>query len=331
MKTKGRRRMMAGLFFLVPGLFVGICFFSEAYAASSTYPDRPINLVVPFLPGGVTDLGARALAEPLEKLLKQSVVVVNKPGGATTVAGNYVATSKPDGYTLGFFPDMASTPEVFSYFYEAPYSSKDLKPICSAMVPVLGWTAKEDAPFSNMKDLVDFARKNPGAKVGIHGRSAVGYISMVVLNRAEKAGFIDVPMDSDAKIVPAILGGHVPVATPAFPAVKSLYEAKKVKVLALLIEKRADFAPEIPTFVELGYKLTSFPYLGIFAPKGTPDEVAKKVDEAVRKIVAEPDFQAKINSLGIQLSYQDTATFEKSHVRYREAYRVFFKEEGLVK
>jgi len=137
MKTKGRRRMMAGLFFLVPGLFVGICFFSEAYAASSTYPDRPINLVVPFLPGGVTDLGARALAEPLEKLLKQSVVVVNKPGGATTVAGNYVATSKPDGYTLGFFPDMASTPEVFSYFYEAPYSSKDLKPICSAMVPVL--------------------------------------------------------------------------------------------------------------------------------------------------------------------------------------------------
>lgn len=322
-------RWLAGLFCLLLSCLLIGSFVTEIHAAS--YPDRTITLVVPYAPGGVTDLGARALAEAMEKHLKQPVVVVNKPGGGTTIGGNAVATAKPDGYTLGFLPTSASLPEVFTYFYEAPYSSKDLKPVSRILAPVLAITVKEDALWNSLKDLVEFARKNPGMKMGTHGKSTLGYLAMTTVAKAEKVNFIDVPFDGDSKIVPAILGGHVPVGTPAFPAIKSLLDAKKVKVLALCIERRADFAPETPTVVELGYKLAFVSYLGVFGPKGLPDEVVKKLDEVVRKISEEQGFRTKVNNMGTQLNYEPTASFEKTLLRYRENLQVFFKEEGLVK
>jgi tripartite-type tricarboxylate transporter receptor subunit TctC len=328
MKKTGRRGLAGVFCLLTSALLIGLLA-TEIDAAS--YPDRTITLVVPYAPGGVTDLGARALAEAMERHLKQPVVVVNKPGGGTTIAGNAVATAKPDGYTLGFLPTSASLPEVFTYFYEAPYSSKDLRPACRILAPVLAVTVKEDAPWNSLKDLVEFARKNPGMKMGTHGKSTLGYLVMVTVGKAEKVNFVDVPFDGDSKIVPAILGGHVPVGTPAFPAIKSLLDSKKLKVLALCIERRADFAPEIPTVVELGYKLAFVSYLGVFGPKGLPDEVVKKIDEVVHKISEEQAFRTKINNMGTQLNYEPTASFEKSLNRYRENLQAFFKEEGLVK
>lgn len=324
-----RHRWLTGLFCLFFSFLVVPSFGTKSYAAG--YPERAITLVVPYAPGGVTDLGARALAEAMEKHLKQPVVVVNKPGGGTTIGGNAVATAKPDGYTLGFLPTSASLPEVFTYFYEAPYSSKDLKPVSRILAPVLAITVREDAPWNSLKDLVEFARKNPGMKMGTHGKSTLGYLVMVTVGKAEKVNFIDVPFDGDSKIVPAILGGHVPVGTPAFPAIKSLLDAKKLKVLALCIERRAEFAPEIPTVVELGYKLAFVSYLGVFGPKGLPDDVVKKIDEVVHKISEEKDFRSKINNMGTQLNYETTSFFEKSLSRYRENLHAFFKEEGLVK
>ena len=324
-----RDRLLTGLLCLFMGSLLLSSFSPKIHAA--TYPERAITLVVPYAPGGVTDLGARALAEAMEKYFKQAVVVQNKPGGGTTIGGNAIVTAKPDGYTLGFLPTSASLPEVFTYFYEAPYSSKDLRPVCRILAPVLAITVKEDAPWNSLKDLVEYARKNPGLKMGTHGKSTLGYLVMVTVGKAEKVNFVDVPFDGDSKIVPAILGGHVPVGTPAFPAIKSLLDAKKVKVLTLCIERRADFAPEIPTVVELGYKLAFVSYLGVFGPKGLPDEVVKKLDEVVRKISEEKDFRTKINNMGTQLNYETTSSFEKSLTRYRENLQSFFKEEGLVK
>jgi tripartite-type tricarboxylate transporter receptor subunit TctC len=299
--------------------------------ASAEYPERAITIVVPYPPGGVTDLGARALAEAMEKHLKQPVVAVNKAGGATTIGGNAVVTAKPDGYTLGFFPSSASIPEVYTYFYQAPYSGKDLRPVAKVAIPVLTISVKGDSPINSVKDFVAFARQNPGAKVGIHGKSTQGYLVMRTIAKSEKVSLVDVPFDGDTKIVPAILGGHVPAGTPAYPAVKSLVDAKEIKVLCLLIGQRADFAPTIPSLSEVGFKQPAGVYLGIFAPKDTPDPVVKALNDVIAKITQEPEFRAKVHGMGIQVSFDETKAFEKSIEQYKVNLQAFFKEEGLVK
>jgi tripartite-type tricarboxylate transporter receptor subunit TctC len=310
--------------------FVTFIAFSRGARAAS-YPERTITLVVPFAPGGVTDLGARAFADALQRELKQTVVVVNKPGGGTTIAGNTIAMAKPDGYTLGFLPGSASVPEVYTYFNEAPYTSKDLKPAARVLVPVLAITVKADSPYNSLKDLVQAAKKVNSMKIATHGKSTLGYLVLRTVGKAEKVNFVDVPFAGDSQIVPAILGGHVPAGTPAYPAIKSLVEAKQLRVLALCLEKRADFAANVPTVTELGYKLAYITFLGVFAPKGTPDEIVQKLSDVSRKITQQADFQKKLNNMGIQVTYESADAFQKSLVLYKENLTAFFKAEGLVK
>jgi tripartite-type tricarboxylate transporter receptor subunit TctC len=317
--------------FIVAFAAVTVTLFAAAQTVRAEYPERGITFVIPYPPGGVTDLGARALAEAMERHLGKPVVAVNRPGGATTIGGAAVASAKPDGYTLGFFPSSASIPETYTYFYQAPYSSKDLRPVAKIGVPVLTIAVKGDSPMNSVKDLAEYARKNPGAKIGIHGKSTLGYLAMRAIAKAENVSMVDVPFDGDTKIVPAILGGHVPAGTPAFPAVKALLDAKQLKIFCLLLEKRADFAPNVPTIVELGYNFPGGSYLGIFAPRAAPEDIVKKLNDATAKIANDPEFRAKIHNMGTQVVFEDTRVFEKSINQYKDALQTFFKEEGLVK
>src|SRR3990170_184312 len=128
-------------FFLLIGLFFGL-FGSLVHAAGTDYPNKTISIILGVPPGGVTDMGARLLAQFMEKELKQPVVVVNKPGGAATIGGYAVVSAKPDGYTLGYFPGSGGVPEVFTYFYSAPYSSGDLRPVSRVHAPAIAIAVK---------------------------------------------------------------------------------------------------------------------------------------------------------------------------------------------
>jgi tripartite-type tricarboxylate transporter receptor subunit TctC len=330
MTTKRLKKLM-GACSLIAGLFLMVSGSNDLYAAGDEYPNRAISLVVPSPPGGSTDLSARLLAEFMEKYLKQPVAVVNKPGAAGTIGGYAVASAKPDGYTLGHVMSSTPIPEVFSYFYSAPYSSSDLRPISRVHVLALAIVVKGDAPWNSLKELIEFARSNPRMKYGHNGKSLVQYMVMTSIAKTEKLSLVDVPFDGDGKQIPALLGGHIPVAVVAISSVTSLWEAKKVKILAALTEKRPDFAPQVPSLVELGYKLPYPAFVCLCAPKGTPTEVVRKLDEVVRKISEDQDYINKSTKLNLLLAYQDTATFEKSLIRLKEELQTFFKEEGLVK
>jgi tripartite-type tricarboxylate transporter receptor subunit TctC len=323
-------------------MFVGLCCLFIAFFmigslcpvlhAASAYPDRAITVVVPYPAGGVTDLAARATADAIEKLLKQPVVVVNKVGGRATIGGYAVASAKPDGYTLGFFPIATCLPEVFSFFFDAPYSSTDLKPISGVASAALSFTVKADAPWNSMKDVVEYARKNPGMKVAIPGKQTGPYMVMVQIGKKENVHLVAVPTGGDAATAPAILGGQVPIGAIDYSAIRSLVEAKRLKVLAVCTEKRVDFAPNVPTVVELGYELPYVSILGLFGPKEMPDEFVKKIDEAVGMVSKEQSFQSKLrDSICIQPTHEETATYRKSLARYKASISAFFKEEGLVK
>ena len=314
---------------LVTFLTMAVCFFLPQQAKAA-YPERPINIIVPYSPGGGLDLAARALADSMEKHLKQSVVVVNKPGGATTIGGNTIVTAKPDGYTLGYFPTPTIIPEVYSYFYDAPYSSKDLKAICQATLPCLTITVKEGT-FNTLKELVDHVRKNPGAKMGTHGKSGLAYIVMATIAKTEEIKFTDVPFAGDSKIVPAILGDHITVGVPGYAAIKSLVEAKKLKPLALCLDRRVDFAPAVPAIVDLGYKLGVVSSHGFFGPKDLPDSIAKTINDLVQKIAAEKEFQQKIWNTSQIINFLNTEMYRKRIEEDKETLKTFFREEGFVK
>ena len=316
---------------LLMSLSLAGAFRADVHAAASGYPNRAVTMIVPYPPGGVTDLAARALADAMEKHFKQPVVVLNKVGGATTIGGYALANAKPDGYTIGFFPVAPTIPEAFEYFQEAPYSSKDLRPISGVTTPVMAIAVKEDAPWNSFKGLIEYAKKNPGVKVGTGGKQTLQYLFMATINRTDKTGFVGIPFTGDPQNVSALLGGHISVSMMDYSPLKSLVDAKKLKVLAVITEKRADFLPAVPTVAELGYPVKFVSVLGVVAPKGLPDDIAARIDSLVAIICKEPDFQAKIRNTTLQIHNLNSAAYQAHLAGYKENVLAFFKEEGLVK
>jgi len=330
-KMNGKRRTLwvgIGYFFLSVSMVLGV---SMTDAAASDYPNRSISITLGVPPGGSTDMGARLLAQFMEKELKQPVVVVNKPGAAATIGGYSVVSAKPDGYTLGYFPGSGAVPEVYSYFYSAPYTSNDLRPIARIHAPLICIAVKADAPWNSLKELTDYARSNPGMKFGHIGKSTTQYVILSTIVKTANLQIVDVPYDGDGTMVPALLGGHVPVAIPVLYVIKSLVEAKKLKVLAVAVQQRVPSAPDIPTLSELGYKLPISSFLGLFAPKKTPDEIVKKLDDTIRKVLENKEFQEKNRAMEMPVDFDGPADFEKYLANYKKNAQTFFREQGMVK
>lgn len=316
-------------------LLVIICFMISInilpVLGQEEYPTRTITIVVPLSAGSQTDLGARTLASFLSKSLGQPVVVLNKTGGSGTVGGNFVATAKPDGYTLGFMPLSPSIPETFSYFLGAPYTSKDLKPVSKVLCPVATLSVKANAPWKSLKDLIEDARKNPGIKYGTTGPGSSPHIMVVTIEKAEGVKFTNVTFAGDSEIVPAILGGHIPFGLPHYVAVKPQVEAGDIRMLAIYLQKRFELLPNVPTFGELGYKIPYYPFFGVFAPKETPDVIVKKLDRAIEKVKDDPAFVEKVKNLGIPITYENTESFGNTVAQCKANLETLFKELGYVK
>jgi tripartite-type tricarboxylate transporter receptor subunit TctC len=304
------------------------------YAAGSDYPDRPVSLIVPYAPGGMIDTSARAFADFLQKQLKQPVVIVNKTGGGQAVGGKTVVSAKPDGYTLGFFTFSAANPEAYAALREPSYSSEDLLPICQIMVSTISIAVKGDAPYNSFKDLIKYAKENPGVKMGTQGVDSSGWLLMSsIISKAEGTKFTNVPFRGGSEIVTALLGGHVAVGSPDYVVVKPLREANRLKPLALLARKRPDFARDVPTIGELGYP---FPPalqspVGLFGPKNLPEEIVKKLDGLAQKITEDPAFHKVCNQMNMQISYENSEAYSKIRKEHKETLLTIFKEQGVTK
>lgn len=146
--------------------------FAELKDLWADYPESPITIINPFPPGGLTDVVARTFSEHLEKYFKKPVIVMHKVGGGITVGGYAVVSSKPDGYTLGCFPIMASMPEVYSYFIKAPYTSGDLIPICHIAIPMTTFSVRGDSSINSFSELIEYLRKNPGTTWAAFSKSS---------------------------------------------------------------------------------------------------------------------------------------------------------------
>ncbi len=334
-KSRKESNMRAKHFLLIPCISIIILLmlgFADLKYVWADYPESPITIINPFPPGGLTDVVARTFSEQLEKYFKKPVVVTHKVGGGITVGGYAVASSKPDGYTLGCFPIMASMPEVYSYFIKAPYTSEDLIPICHVAIPMTTFSVRGDSPINSFSELIEYLRKNPGTTWAAFSKSSAGYIIMRQIEKRENLKITPVLLEGDAKIIPALLGGHITVGTPGYTPIKQLVEAKKIKLLAIhttpTVKRRVEFLPDIPLISEFGYKMVPT-FIGIFAPKGTPVSVVLKLSRASEEICKSPSFSARLKEVGLLPHFEDHETFRKSFEGQKKEISEIFKEIGL--
>jgi tripartite-type tricarboxylate transporter receptor subunit TctC len=314
-------------------VFVGIAFillFAHGGHSQEVYPSRPVTFIVAFPPGGSTDLSYRLLTKEAEKHLGQPIVVVNKPGGGGTIGVSAVASAKPDGYTIGMSPSGGFL-AVMPYIEKIPYHPiKDIKYIIQFASLNFGVVVKADSSFKSFKDLIAYARQNP--KKLTYGTNAPNSISNLIVEQiAKKEGvqMTHIPFKGSADYQTALLGGHVLFTIGEFNY--SLLEAGQVRVLLFLGEKRSEEYPQVPILKDLGYDIPCPVFNGVAGPKGLPDEIAKKLEEAFTRGMTEQAFIKGMRDLHVTIVHRNGKEFAEYAANNYESFGKVLKEMGLIK
>jgi tripartite-type tricarboxylate transporter receptor subunit TctC len=288
---------------------------AQPAAAQEPYPSRPISLVVPFPPGGVADLTARPVAAAMEKVLKQPVGVVNKTGAAGAVGMQFVATSKPDGYTLLLaLSSISIIPEADKLFGRPPAFTVDqFAPVALISADPTILVVRAESPWKTAKEFIEEAKKRPGqisySSSGIYGTL---HMAMELLSNGAGIKLRHVPYGGAGPALTALLGGHVDALASGPAVVLPQIKAGKLRALAGWGDKRVAALPEVPTFKELGYPEAEFYiWTGLFAPKGTPEPVLAKLRETARVAVGDPEFKSAMDKLETPITFKQGAEFQK--------------------
>jgi tripartite-type tricarboxylate transporter receptor subunit TctC len=283
--------------------------------AQEPYPSRPITIVAPFPPGGVADLTARPVAAALEKVLKNPVGVVNKTGAAGAVGMQFVATSKPDGYTLLLaLSSISIIPEADKLFGRPPAFTVDqFAPIALISADPTVLVVRAESPWKTAREFIEDARKRPGqisySSSGIYGTL---HMAMELLSHSAGIKLRHVPYAGAGPALTAILGGHVDALASGPAVVLPHIKSGKLRPLAGWGDKRVAALPDVPTFRELGYPEAEFYiWAGVFAPKGTPEPVLQKLRETLRAAVTDSEFKQAMDKIETPVVFKQGDEFQR--------------------
>ena len=279
-----------GRFMLV---LIIVAFLASAQAYGQTYPGRPVTMIVPMPPGGPMDLTARMLAESVKPYLPQPVIVVNKAGGAGVIGINEAVQSAHDGYTLGLLAGNFFTYGPYLQDYPFKGGTVSLQPIITGTDFPLILYDRPDAPWKTFKEMLDYAKANPGKiRIGHAGVYGAGHLTLELMKQSTGANVTIVPYNGFAPLVAALMGGHVEGAciNPG-PGIGHM-KAGKVRFLLAFSEKRLPDLPDVPSVREAGYNFrleSSYYFVG--GPKGLSKEVVQTLYAAFRKGKETEQFQ----------------------------------------
>jgi tripartite-type tricarboxylate transporter receptor subunit TctC len=283
--------------------------------AQDAYPSRPITVINAFPPGGVSDTITRPLDAALETILKQPVILENKTGAAGAIGAQFVATAKPDGYTLlTHIVSISGFAAVDKLFGRQPkFTNDDFIPLARIVADPIVMILNKDVPYQSLKELLDDGRANPNKLIfsssGLYGASHVP--TALLAKAAGNVQMRHLPTTGGGPAVAAVLGGNanffMSPTSIGIPHVK----AGKVRALAVSSATRAKPLPDVPTFKELGYDLEYYFWAGLFAPKGTPDPIVTKLREAIKAAAHSSEYLATLDKLGQELAYLDQPEFAK--------------------
>ncbi|OZI34503.1 LacI family transcriptional regulator [Bordetella genomosp. 10] len=280
--------------------------------AEDAYPSKPIRVVVPYAPGGAVDIVTRLVTQKMGETLKQSIVVDNRPGGATNIGMDLVARAPADGYTvLTSSPSLASNASLFAKLPFDP--SKDLAPVGAIGYAPLVVVVAADSPFKTLKEMIDYAKANPTKLTfGTAGNGSSGHLASELLKAAGQFNALHVPYKGGAPAITDLLGGRI-----SFMAINPLeviahIKSGKMRALAVMDDKPASLLPDVPTVKSLGLEnAEATVWWGLNVPKGTPAPVVEKLNTALNQALADATVKSRLAELGASATPGTAADFGK--------------------
>jgi tripartite-type tricarboxylate transporter receptor subunit TctC len=280
---KGMRCMMAlglGLMLALPGF------------AQGNYPNKQVRVIVPFAPGGATDIMARVVAKRLGEIMGQTFLIDNKPGGNTALGAELTAKSPADGYTLLFTNDATFVLNPILSPQLNYNVGRDFAPVATVAYLNLALTVSASLPVNNMAELVTWTQAKSGTiSYGSFGVGSQAHLMGEMYKKLTNTDIVHVPYKGSAPAVADVIGGQVVFTFPAIPTIQGFIQAGKVKPIAISGNKRSSLLPQVPTFVEAGFKdMDIGAWYAFLAPANTPSEVINKLNAAVSSLLNSQEF-----------------------------------------
>lgn len=266
---------------------------------AQAWPAKPIRIVVPYPPGGFTDVTARLVAQKLQDRLGQPVTVDNKPGANSIIGVDALAKSPPDGYTMGVV--IAAYAANTTLYAKLPYDPrKDLAAVSLIGLSPLVAAVNNDAPFKTAAELVDYARRNPGkVSFGSSGNGSAAHLTTEYLKALTKTYMVHIPYRGAAAALTDLMGGQIQLFLDAAQGLINPGKSGKVRLIGVASDKRLPALPEVPTFIEQGLAgFTGSTWAGLLAPAGTPKDIVRRVADEVARIVKLDDVKARLDGMG---------------------------------
>ena len=290
------------------------------FGSAQTFPERPIQLIVGFPPGGGVDIVARQLAETLSDSLGQRVVVENRAGAAGNIAMEYVARAKPDGYTLlmGNLGMLTANPVLYPKLsFDA---SKDFAPVARVVVTPLLAAIPVNLPAQNVQQLIAMAKAKPNEmSFGSGGNGNINHLAGELLKLQTGTQIKHVPYKGSAQALTDLMGGHIQLVIDGFNVVQPSVASGKVRAIAITSDTRSPAMPHVPTMKEAGLgDLVIYGWQGVLAPASTPSVIIEKLTQEVAKALANPALKARLSGQGTEPSYLNPVQF-RSYITGEQA------------
>ena len=315
-------------------MWIAVLLLTSGAAYAQDYPTKPVRMIVPFAPGGASDVVARIISPGLTKELGQTIIVDNRSGASGNIGVAAAAQAPADGYTilLGNIGTMAINPGLFPKFNVSPV--RDFVAVTQVVDVPTALAVHPSVPAKSVKEFIEYAKARPGKlNFGTAGPGSNGRLEMEMFMRAAGINLVQIPYKGGAGAAAiGLLGGEVHCAFLTLASVMTHVKAGKMKVLAVAAPHRIATLPDVPYFPEIGYKnMKSGSWQGVYAPKGTPDAIVKKLHAVFTKVMADPGVVKRLQDSGAEVetskSPQEFAAFMKEE---NEKWLKVIKEVGVV-
>ena len=299
-------------------------------AQAAEYPAKPITLMTAFYAGGGSDVGHRLLEKFAKGVFDQPIVVTYKAGAGGEIGWTWLIGAKADGYNIGGvdLPHIVLQP-MLRPEGQPGYKTEQLSPLCGLVYDADVVMVPEDGPYKTFKDLIEYAKANPGkVKVATVGKLTGDHLFLMQIEKLTGAKFTQVPYSGSGKAIPALLSGEVDAY---FGSGSSFLRMEKTRGLAIGSKERYELCPDVPTFIEQGYAIESGKYRGLATPQNIPAEARQYLETKFAELCANPEYQKAVKSSGLMPQFQTGKAFGEIIRTEGEQAKKILEAYGLLK